>query len=524
MLTLSPNCTFPDTTPSGLVKEPNIRSTFNIVWTCTSIIILSTWSVLHLTVPPDLKTENKRQWLRKQLYLLGRKMAWMGVMLAFPEYLVGISATQLFACWINTPELKEMAAADGVPWSLSHTILANLGGIALRFAEPYPEERIKRLRYTQSEPVHLATSKPTTEEVELFPPVRDAEAGTAHSDQSTRNEFVLERPLPADIPEFLVTFQQKQAKHLAGLGKIPWRPFGPHLLLAAKAPAENRTAAEEILTSQDQYRKNHIAPLQGNIWVLDSKQLAIARKEGVIPRLPLLEKNDIQDRSKSDGLVRTIALLQVLWLMTQLVVRSVEKIEYSALEVSTLAFAACALIVYSVEWHKPKDVGVPIYIDTDVTVSSNAFGLIAKAAPISFLQPRRYYMPQSVVHQVFEGRWKKKHVDGMMIFTSIASILLFGGLHLIAWSIKFPTDTEKYIWRASALTVAVAPTVSALLVLLESVLFNRTDRLSKWSVLFLAPLYVSARLFIIVESYRSLYYLPKDAFVSTWAANAPHIG
>lgn len=111
-----------------------------------------------------------------------------------------------------------------------------------------------------------------------------------------------------------------------------------------------------------------------------------------------------------------------------------------------------------------------------------------------------------------------------MILTSILSILLFGGLHLIAWNINFPTVAEKYIWRASALTVAVAPTASALLVLLKSVLFNRTDRLSKWSVIVFAPIYIFARLFIIVESYRSLYYLPTDAFMSTWAANAPPIG
>jgi hypothetical protein len=110
-----------------------------------------------------------------------------------------------------------------------------------------------------------------------------------------------------------------------------------------------------------------------------------------------------------------------------------------------------------------------------------------------------------------------------MIFTNIFAIVLFGGLHLFAWNLHFPSYAEQVLWRASALTVAIAPTVCALLVLLESTWLHRTDRFSKWSVTISAPLYLFARLFIVVESFRSLYFLPPRAFLSTWAANAPHI-
>ncbi|KAL4769177.1 hypothetical protein BDW60DRAFT_225197 [Aspergillus nidulans var. acristatus] len=362
MITFSPNCSFPRDIPSGFVKDPEIRSTMDIVWSCTSIIILSTWSVLHLTVPPDLKPQSKRQQFRKQIYLLSRKLVWMGIMLAFPEYLV------------------ELAREDGVPWSLAHTVLANIGGIAVR---------------------NLGTR----------------------------------------VPEFLIKFQKSQAKYLRGLGVIPWKPFQPHIALASTA----RTDTHEVLGSKEYYKRKHIAPLHGNIWVLDSKQLALARGHGIISRLPHLEENEIKDRSKSDGLVRLFALMQVLWLLVQLIVRSVEGIPFAALE--------------------PQDAGVPFYIGTDAVVTPEAFAQIAEAAPISFLQTRHYYIPQSVIHQVFEDRYQKKHVDRMMILM---------------------------------------------------------NRWSKWSVTVLGPLYLSARIFIMVESYRSLYYLPAEAFISTWAANVPH--
>ncbi|KAL4762215.1 uncharacterized protein BDW70DRAFT_158878 [Aspergillus foveolatus] len=408
----------------------------DIVWSCTNIIILSTWSVLHLTVPPDLKPQSKRQQFRKQIYLLSRKLVWMGIMLAFPKYLVGLSTTNIFAPCINNPRLKELAREDSVPWSLAHTVLANIGGIAVRFSETSTQPRARK-------------TNASLQELELVP------------------------------------------SHTA------------------------RTETHEVLGSKEYYKRKHIAPLHGNIWVLDSKQLALARGHGIISRLHHLEENEITDRSKSDGLVRLFALMQVLWLLVQLIVRSVEGIPFAALEVSTLAFSSCAIIIYLSEWTKPQDAGVPFYIDTDAVVTPEAFARIAEAAPISFLQ--------SVIHQVFEDRYQKKHVDRMMILMSILSILLFGSLHLIAWNLHFPSAVERTLWCGSALTVAIAPTISALLVLLESVLASRTDRWFKWSVTVLGPLYLSARTFIMVESYRSLYYLPAEAFVLTWAANVPHV-
>ncbi|KAL4795062.1 hypothetical protein BDV19DRAFT_389465 [Aspergillus venezuelensis] len=411
MLQFSPNCSFPSSSPSSFVKDSEIRSTLEIVRSRTSIIILSTWSVLHLTVSPDLCPQGKRQKFRKHVYLLGRKLAWMGIMLAFPEYLVSLSTTNLFTSWVKSP-----AAESGQ----GEQLLANIGGIALRFSPPKTSDAVD------------------------VPPRADDEPGTERQELASIPKFQSSDVIPLKplvrarqigdtiptivAPPFLLHFQKSQASYLHDLGNIPWKPFDRHVALANAA----RPDVANVLTNEKQYKRNHIAPFHGNVWVLDSKQLAIARAHGVIDRLPHQTENEITDRSKTDGLVRLFSLLQVLWLVTQLIVRSAQGVAFSALEISTLAFSSCAVIIYVSEWAKPQDIGVPFYIDTDAIVSPAVFELMAEAAPISFLQPRRYYISQSVVHQVFEDRYKKKHVDWMVIATSILSIMLFGGLHLLA--------------------------------------------------------------------------------------------
>lgn len=37
-------------------------------------------------------------------------------------------------------------------------------------------------------------------------------------------------------------------------------------------------------------------------------------------------------------------------------------------------------------------------------------------------------------------------------------------------------------------------------------------------------LYILARLFLIVEVFRSLLYLPPGAFIETWSGSFPHFG
>lgn len=451
-------------------------------------------------------------------------------MLAFPEYFVGISTANLFSACMNNIHLKSLAAEDGVPWSLTHTVLVNIGGIAIRF----PEEASLGGLPSQSPPGRTNGITPIPASGDKDAPynsttfsmehdsVRQLERARAISQVCAISTDLAEQDSQSTVndPTFLHEFEQRQQRHLRGNGNIPWKPFVPHVSLAANA----RPRRSWIQENRKKYCREQLAPLQGDVWVLDSKQLILARKHKIIERLRSLDVEEIEDKSKIDVFLRILAVVQVLWFAIELMARKVLQVPSSALEISTVAFVACALLLYIIEWPKSKDVSVPFYVPATSLVTPTAFILIAEASPITFLQPRYYYMPQSSVHQVLEGRFKKEHVDRLVVLVSILSIGVYGGIHFFAWNLAFPTPIEKLLWRVSALTVTIAPAISALLVFLEDITIHRTDQLSKWSVAILAPAYLASRMYIVVESFRSLYYLPPEAFVATWVSNAPHFG
>jgi hypothetical protein len=532
MINFQPNCTFPTSTPSGFVQSPLIRSTTDIIWTCMTVLLLSTWSTLHLNVPPDLRPTTKLQEFRKELYLFGRKLGWMAIMLAFPEYFVGIATTNLFAAWVNNAHLEAMAKNDGVPWSLTHTVLANIGGIAIQFnkstrslSSTVTDDDITNGNDGSSDP--RPNNGPESHGVPIKDSMMQLDPAVPLSSLAPETTGTTVRACPprsasdlGELPDFIQKFQQSQQRHLSGLGSSPWSPDAAHIWLAANA----RPHTQWIQQNVEKYNYEQYAPLHGDIWVLDSKQLSLARDCGIIAKLPNITVQEIEDKSKIDGLIRLIALIQCLWFALELIARRVLGTPSSALEISTAAFTACAFIIYIIEWPKPKDINVPFYYSTTSTVSPANFALIAEAAPITFLQPRRYYMTQSCVHQVLKGRFTKGYVDRMVVLVSIVSITVYGGIHFFAWDMSFPTKVEQLLWRISALVVTIAPAISALLVLSEDLVRHRTDKLSKWSVAFLAPAYLAARLYIIAESFRALYFMPPKAFIATWTANAPHIG
>lgn len=135
MITFKPNCTFPDESPNGFVNGPNIRSTMQIVWSCVAIIILSTWSILHLNIPPDFREQNAWQSCLQKLYSTSRKALWMIVMFVAPEGWTSLCALKRFTARHNNKILEDLANQQEVPWSRTHTVFADMGGFAICFSD-----------------------------------------------------------------------------------------------------------------------------------------------------------------------------------------------------------------------------------------------------------------------------------------------------------------------------------------------------------------------------------------------------
>lgn len=84
-------------------------------------------------------------------------------------------------------------------------------------------------------------------------------------------------------------------------------------------------------------------------------------------RMPLISKDDIEDRSKSDGLSKAFVVIQTTWFIAQCIARKAKGLEITEFELVTASFAALNGVMYFLWWNKPLDVhsAVPVYLLPD---------------------------------------------------------------------------------------------------------------------------------------------------------------
>ncbi|KAF2826944.1 hypothetical protein CC86DRAFT_350141 [Ophiobolus disseminans] len=90
--------------------------------------------------------------------------------------------------------------------------------------------------------------------------------------------------------------------------------------------------------------------------ILTAKGVALLANCGHIPDISL---DDIRDKNKADGLAKLLVCVQAGWMIVQVVTRTATGLPTSLLEVHTVAHVVCALIMYVLWWHKPRQVTSP---------------------------------------------------------------------------------------------------------------------------------------------------------------------
>lgn len=142
------------------------------------------------------------------------------------------------------------------------------------------------------------------------------------------------------------------------------------------------------------------------------------------------------------------------------------------------------------------------------------------------------------------SNWPTSSLDIRHIYAILGGLAFsaaYGAIHAAAWNYSFPSPGERLFWRASVMlmTVPVAtPLIIGILVCLmlgyaTLPLGPKQKRSNKDSfqciggllVVGFVVLYVVARLFIVVESFRDLFYLPEEVYKvprSSWTRFIPH--
>src|SRR2546421_9146422 len=94
-------------------------------------------------------------------------------------------------------------------------------------------------------------------------------------------------------------------------------------------------------------------------------------------------------------------------------------------------------------------------------------------------------------------------------------------MHIAARNFDIPSRAELILWRCA--TVYSTALGASIVIFGAGSLPSLKRSVSQIYLVLLSVLYVLARLFLLIEIFRTLCFLPQSAFVSTWALNVPHL-
>lgn len=481
-----PNSTF------NFVASPNTRGTLDITWTCFATLLICVSSILHLNLPvarhqlkPSLQwAHSKTSWLLQPSLAIATLVA--------PEFVFGIC---LLEWWDARQQLKRLKSSSAISevskesWTATHMFYANMGGFVVSYSSEHFTDMMKDCDKQKDD----SPSKKAAQIGE-----KDKESGSTAA---------------------------VGAQPSSGAGKsTPPKPLHTR---------QEAQASEPSPTTSDKRSRRYRYHLNAAIFIQ-------AVEEKIITFPSDVATEDITDRSKADWFAKLLAILQLLYFAINIIARLAEQLPITALEVATTAFAVPSVIVYAVLWDKPKNV------TTTITVAT------VDKVPERVREMRRDYYERSGQSEesIKSGRpvlaigipaKANFYVafGGMTIFA-----IVFGAIHVAGWNLDFPTDLDRWLWRASAITTAVLPLPASAVMLWLYVTPSSEPRptsLARGSsvgrppfkglyLLLYGPfqlcvlIYGLGRLALIVEMIRLLFYLPPLAYATPNWPEIPHIG
>lgn len=98
-------------------------------------------------------------------------------------------------------------------------------------------------------------------------------------------------------------------------------------------------------------------------YIADEPHLSITA-EGVrllsfLNKLPRIDKGEVRDKSKADGLTKLLVVLQAGWMIVQCIARVAQDLPVTLLEINTIGHVVCAFALYMLWWRKPLDIKDP---------------------------------------------------------------------------------------------------------------------------------------------------------------------
>jgi hypothetical protein len=250
---------------------------------------------------------------------------------------------------------------------------------------------------------------------------------------------------------------------------------------------------------------------------LTGSNIKALRSRRMINTLPRVNVYDMTEKSRGgDAFARVIAVAQILWAAIQVISRGARGLSISQLEIAVLAFAVCAILIYIGNWKKPQGFETPItLLDYDVI----------PLEILHVLEESRNDTQYGILTRIMPGSITDAQVPYFLSMVMVGAGI-FRGIHVAAWNFKFPTDTEQLLWRIASVYSPVGLLVLLLPLYQYStgmVITPLPQYLMDMVIILTIFLYVVSRLFLLVEIFWSLCFLPPDAYVTTFASTLPHV-
>jgi len=216
---------------------------------------------------------------------------------------------------------------------------------------------------------------------------------------------------------------------------------------------------------------------------------------------PDIRTSDIDDRSKADWIIKSIALLQITWFIAQLIGRAAEGLPVTTFELFTLGTVICAIFTYCACLNKPFDVRTPLAVQSETILPAS----ISTISRVGFMKDQ---MPGD------QPWW----LNMQCVFI----IFAFGGMHLLGWKFYSKTTLELWMWRASSLGCLMLPLFIFFIVEFFPI---KMKMLEDFAFYPLVILYVLCRLYMFIEMFVGLRAVPVGVYQTPqWSQYFPSFG
>ncbi|KAI4191756.1 MAG: hypothetical protein LQ348_003435 [Seirophora lacunosa] len=313
-----------------------------------------------------------------------------------------------------------------------------------------------------------------------------------------------------------------------------------------------------------------LRPRESAAFPINSKQLLWLIKRGYVD-YPKLSAKEVWDKSKADGFQKSLTCLQTGWFIIQILGRWIQRLPVTTLEITTLSFVLCTLVMFTQWANKPLDVESPTIVASSKSIAEilieagSAASQPYQQTPLDFIdnlspswltevQPHLRFRTGPTMRPLPRFTNDRFPVIGagpdavfLFLFT-----MAYCGLHFVAWDFDFPTPLERSLWRAASIAIAACAFIfwvcetyqdghrlgrwerwAAKLSTSKDGRINTMEKQRRnrrfipvWEVIIMTPVtivYTIARTYIVIEAFLCQRSLPIRAFETVqWSQYLPH--